>query len=300
MSLVSEANFTNVITPGIMKVFVNHFNDLPRESLVGAMYRTEQSDRASETYLEIEDIGNPPIFTGDLAYTEFKEGNSKVVTPDEIAMGLKLQRKLFDDDLYNVVEQMVANLGTVFRYRMEIDAVSPFSNAFNSAFTVFDGLSLCNSAHTFVTTSTTQSNSGSVAFAYAPLDAAVIAMRRFTDSQDRIIFTMEPDELFGAVDLDSQFREVVESKFKPGGTLNNISAYNDKFSIRTTPLLSDTNDWFLIDSKKKMQFNLWQQRIPLEFKNAGDFDSYGKKYAAYMRYKNTPLHWPFVYGSQVS
>lgn len=299
MSLVSEAQFTNVITPGVMKVFINHFNDLPRESLVGTMYRTEQSERASETYLEIEDIGNPPVFTGDLAYTEFKEGNSKVVTPDEIAMGLKLQRKLFDDDLYNVVEQMVANLGTVFRYRMEVDAVAPFVNANNSTFTVFDTLSLANSAHTFVTTSTTQSNLGSIAFSYASLDAAVIAMRKFTDSQDRVIMTMEPDELFGPVDLDSQFREVIDSKFKPGTSMNNINAYNDKFTVRTTPLMSDTDNWGLIDSKKKMQFNLWQQRIPLEFKNAGDFDSYGKKYAAYMRYKNTPLHWPWIFWSVV-
>lgn len=299
MALVSEAQFTNVIRPGIMKVFVNHFNQLPQESLVGVMYQTMQSERASETYLEIEDIGNMPVFTGDLAYVEFKEGRNKVVTPVEMAMGLKLQRKLFDDDLYNVIEQMVGNLGTVARYRMEIDAVGPFVNAFNSTYTVFDGLSLCNSAHTFASTSTTQSNSGTSPFSYAALDASVIAMRRFTDSQDRVIFTMSPDMLFGPVDLDSQFREVIESKFKPGGNLNNINAYNTKFDIRTTPLMADTNNWFLIDSKKMKQFLIWQQRIPLEFKNTGDFDSYGKKYAAYMRYANTPLHWVFVFGQNV-
>lgn len=299
MALVSEAQFTNVIKPGIMKVFVNHFNQLPQESLVGVMYQTMQSERASETYLEIEDIGNMPQFTGDLAYVEFKEGRNKVVTPIEMAMGLKLQRKLFDDDLYNVIEQMVGNLGTVARYRMEIDAVGPFVNAFNSAYTVFDGLSLCNSAHTFASTSTTQSNSGTSPFSYAALDAAVISMRRYTDSQDRIIFTMSPDTLFGPVDLDSQFREVIDSKFKPGSNINNINAYNMKFDIRTSPLLSDTNNWFLIDSKKMKQFLIWQQRIPLEFKNTGDFDSYGKKYAAYMRYANTPLHWVFTYGQNV-
>lgn len=299
MSLISESQFTNVIKPGIMKVFVNHFNDLPRESLVGVMYRTEQSERSKETYLEIEDIGNMPVFTGDLAYVEFKEGRSKDVTPSEYAMGLKLQRRLFDDDLYTVIEQMVANMGTVARYRMEIDAVGPFVNAFNTTYTVFDTLALASSAHTFVTTAKTQSNSGTSAFAYAALDAAVIAMRRFTDSQDRAIFTMSPDMLFGPVDLDSQFREVIESKFKPGSNLNNISAYNDRFEIRTSPLLADTNNWFLIDTKKMKQFLLWQQRIPLEFKNAGDFDSYGKKYAAYMRYANTPLHWVWVYCQNV-
>lgn len=300
MAMITESQFTNTIKPGIFKVFINHFNDLPRESLVGTMYRTEQSERSKETYLEIEDVGNMPVFTGDLSYVEFKEGRSKDLTPTEYAMGLKLQRKLFDDDLYNVIEQMVANMGTVARYRMELDAVGPFANAFNTTYTVFDTLQLCSSAHTYVSTSTTQSNAGSSAFSYAALDAAVIAMRKFTDSQDRAIFTMSPDELFGPVDLESQFREVIESKFKPGGSLNNINAYNDQFTVRTTPLLSDTNNWFLIDSKKKKQFNIWQQRIPLEFKNAGDFDSYGKKYGVYMRYVNSPVHWVWCYGQAVS
>lgn len=300
MGLVTAEQFTNAVRPGIFKVFVNKFNALPRESLVGKMYRMEQSERASEDYLEIEDIGNPPVFTGEVEYTEFKEGRTKTVTPDEIAMGLKIQRRFFDDDLYNVIEQIVGNLGTVFRYRMEIDAVSPFVNAFNSTFTTFDGLSLCNSAHTYASTSTTQSNSGSSAFSYAALDATVIAMRRFLDSQDRVIFDMEPMMLFGPVDLDSQFREVVESKFKPGGSLNNINAYNNSFDIVTTPLMADANNWFLIDTKKMKEFLIWQQRIPLEFKNTGDFDTYGKKYAAYMRYKATPVNWQPFFGQAVA
>lgn len=300
MGLITAEQFTNSVRPGIFKVFVNQFNALPRESLVGKMYRMEQSERASEDYLEIEDIGNPITFTGEVEYTEFSEGRTKTVTPDEISLGLKIQRRFFDDDLYNVIEQIVGNLGTVFRYRMEIDAISPFVNAFNSTFTVFDALSLCNSAHTYASTSTTQSNSGSTAFAYAALDAGVIAMRKYLDSQDRVIFDQEPTMLLGPVDLDAQFREVIESKFKPGGALNNISAYNNAFDITTTPLMSDTNNWFLIDQKKMKKFLIWQQRIPLEFKNTGDFDTYGKKYAAYMRYKATPLNWQFVYGQNVS
>lgn len=295
MSLISEPQFTNIIKPGIFKVFVNYFNDLPRESLVGAMYRLEQSERSKEDYLEVEDIGNMPVFTGDLTYVDFKEGNTKTLTPNEYGMGLKLQRRLFDDDLYNVIEQLVGNMGTVARYRMEVDAIGPFINAGNTTYTVFDGLALASTAHTFVSTSTTQSNSGTAPFTYASLDAAVIAMRRFTDSRDRVIFTMSPDMLFGPVDLEAQFREVIDSKFKPGGALNNISAYNDKFTIKTSPLFSSTTNWFVIDSKKMKQFNIWQQRIPLELKNAGDFDSYAKKYGAYMRYINSPVHWIWTY-----
>ena len=296
MALISEPQFQNIIKPGIFKVFVNYFNDLPRESLVGEMYRLEQSERSQETYLEVEDIGNMPVFTGDLTYVDFKEGKTKVLIPNEYAMGLKLQRRLFDDDLYQVIEQLVGNMGTVARYRMEVDAMGPFINAFNSSYTVFDGLSLCNTSHSFVSTASVQSNIGTTPFAYAALDATVTSMRRFSDSRDRTIFTMSPDMLFGPVDLEAQFREVIDSKFKPGSQINNINAYNDKFDIKTSPLFSSTTNWFVIDSKKMKQFNIWQQRVPLELKNTGDFDSYAKKYAAYMRYINSPVHWMWVFG----
>src|SRR5258706_14918592 len=104
MAAVSEAAFTNTVTPAIKKVFVNAFNEDADDSLIGEFYDMVQSDRKQETYFEVEDIGNMPDFTGEVQYNEFKEGNSKTLAPGEIAMGLKIQRKLVDDDLYGVIE----------------------------------------------------------------------------------------------------------------------------------------------------------------------------------------------------
>lgn len=300
MAVVSEAAFTNIVQPGLKKVFVGAFNNVPQGSLIGPMYRMETSEKPDEKFLEVEDIGSMPTFTGDIQYTEFREGNTKTLTHQEYALGLKLQRKLIDDDLYSVINSMVAQIGTVARYRMEQDAAAPFVNAFSSAlYTVFDGLSLCNTAHTFLSTPSTQSNSGTSPFSYAAMDAVIIAMRKWKGSQDRLILDIFPDTLLGPVDLDTQFREVIDSKFKPGTSLNNINVFNSKFNIITTPFLSDTNDWFMIDSRRMKQFLVWIQRKALEFKNMQDFDSFVKKYAAYMRYSNGPLHWLWVYGNQV-
>ncbi len=298
--MLTEQQMSSVVEPGLRSVFTSEFNDVPQGSLIGSMYRMETSDKANEDYLEIEDIGNVQEFTGNLAYTEAKQGNSKTVVNVSYALGLKIQRELLDDDLYGVIEDLVRQMGQVARYRMEQDAASPFVNAFNASFTTFDGLSLANTAHTFVSTGTTQSNSGTTAFSYAALDATIIAMRKFTNSQNRTILTMSPDTLLGPVDLDSQFREVIDSKLKPGTANNNINAYNNKFNIITSQFLSDTNNWFLIDSKKMKRLLIWQQRTPLEFKNTSDFDTWVKKFALFMRYKNTPLHWPFVFGQSVS
>lgn len=299
MAVVSEAAFGEVVQPGLKKVFVGAFNTVPQGSLIGPMYNMETSEKMDEDFLEIEDIGSFPVFNGDITYTEFRQGQKKTLTHVQYALGLKIQRTLIDDDLYNVINRMVSQMGTAARYRMEQDAAGPFVNAFNTAYTVFDGLSLCNSAHTFLSTSTTQSNSGTSAFSYAALDAGIIAMRKWKSSQDRLVLDIYPDTLLGPVDLDTQFREVIDSKLKPGTQLNNINVFNSKFNIITTPFLSDTNDWFLIDSRRMKEFLIWLQRVPLEFKNEGDFDTYTKKYAAYMRYSNSPLHWMWVYGNQV-
>lgn len=299
MSVVTESQFLNVVEPGLKKVFTGAFNLDAATSLVGALYRMENSEKANEDYLETEDIGGVPEFTGELAYTEFKEGNSKTITPTEKALGLKIQRKFFDDDLYGVIEQTVSDMGVVARYRMEQDAASPFVNAFNTTFTVFDGLSLCNSAHTFVSTSTTQSNSGSTAFSFAGLDATQILQRKFLNSQDRFILGIKPDALLGPIDLETTFTEVIQSELKAGTANNDINVFNRKFKIFTTQFLSDTDNWFLIDQRMMKKFLIWQQRMPLEFKNTGDFDTFVRKWALYMRYANTPVHWPWVFGHNV-
>lgn len=300
MAVITEAGFSNAVQPGIKRDFTGALNNVPQGSLIGPLYKMDSSEKPDEKYLEIEDMGNIPIFTGDLSYTEFREGNTKTITHQERAMGLKIQRKLIDDDLYGIIGRMVAMMGTSMRYAYENDAASPFVNAFSSTFTCFDALSLCNSAHSFLSTSTTQSNTGTSAFSYAALDAAIIAMRKFKNSQDRFIIDVFPDTLIGPVDLDSQFREVIESKLKPGTANNNINVFNQKFNIVTTPFLSDTNDWFVVDSKKMKEFLIWIQRIPTEFGNDGFFDGFIKKYRVYSRYSNSPIHWPWIYGNQAT
>ena len=300
MAVVNEAQLSEVVEPGLKKVFTGALNEDSDMSLVGMLYQTVNSERANEDYLEIEDIGNMPEFTGDITYTEFKEGNKKTVTPTEYALGLKIQRKLFDDDLYNVVEQIVRQMGQVGRYLIEEKAAAPFVTAFGTgSYTTFDSAALCSDSHTFVSTSTTQDNAGSAAFSYAALDAAITLMRKFTNSQDRLILGVKPDMLLGPVDLETQFTEVIQSELKAGSANNDINVFNRKFKIVTIPFLSDTNNWFLIDSRRMKQFLIWQQRIPMEFNKTQDFDTYVKKWSTYVRFAEQPLHWPFVYGNSV-
>ena len=145
----------------------------------------------------------------------------------------------------------------------------------------------------------TQSNSGSTAFSFAGLDATQILQRKFLNSQDRFILGIKPDALLGPIDLETTFTEVIQSELKAGTANNDINVFNRKFKIFTTQFLSDTDNWFLIDQRMMKKFLIWQQRMPLEFKNTGDFDTFVRKWALYMRYANTPVHWPWVFGHNV-
>ena len=300
MAVITEAGFTNSVQPGVKRSFAGELNNAPERSLVGNLYKMDSSEKPDEKYLEIEDMGSIPVFTGDLSYTEFREGNSKTLTHEERAMGLKIQRKLIDDDLYGIIDAMVRQMGVSMRYCYESNAAAPFVNAFNTTYTVFDGLSLCSGSHAFLSTSTTQSNSGTLPFSYANLDSTLIAMRKYKNSRDRFVNNMNPDMLLIPVDLDSTARETIESKLKPGTANNNINAYNNKFTIMSTVFLTDTNDWFLIDSNMLKKYLIWIQRIPTEFANDGAFDNLVKKYRVYSRFSNSPIHWIPVYGHSVT
>jgi len=301
MSVVNEAQMSEAVEPGLKKVYAGALNADPDMSLIGVLYDTMTSNMANEDFLEIEDIGNVPEFTGDLTYTEFKEGNKKTVTPTEHALGLKVQRKYFDDDLYGVVESMVREMGQVTRYLMEEKAASPFVNAFTtSAFTTFDSAALCSSSHSFVSTSTTQSNAGSTAFSYAALDATLSLMKRYKNSQDRLILNIKPDTLLGPVELETQFTEVIQSELKAGSQNNDINVFNRKFKIVTTPFLTDTNNWFLFDSRRMKEYLKWIMRVRPEFNRTTDFNTFVKCWSLYVRFAVQPLHWVGIYGHSVS
>lgn len=301
MAVVNEAQMSEAVEPGLKKVYAGALNQDPDQSLIGVLFDTMNSNQANEDFLEINDIGDVPEFTGDLTYTEFSQGNKKTVTPTEYALGLKVQRKYFDDDLYGVVESMVREMGQVTRYLMEEKAASPFVSAFSTGtYTTFDAAALCSDSHSFTSTSTTQDNAGSTAFSYAALDATLSLMKRYKNSQDRLILGIKPDMLLGPVELETQFSEVIQSELKAGTANNDINVFNRKFKIVTTPFLTDTNNWFLIDSRKMKEFLKWIMRVRPEFNRTTDFNTFVKCWSLYVRFAVQPLHWPFVYGHSVS
>lgn len=206
-----------------------------------------------------------------------------------------------DDDQYPVINSRPQRLAISVKRTREKHAASVFNSAFNtSVFTGGDALALCASAHTYNGTTTTQSNTGTSALSVASLAAARLAMRDFTDETDNLL-TARGNIILVPPELEQTAYEITQTQ-KEVGTANNTENFIKSLSYQVVvwDYLTDTNNWFLIDSKYAKLFLKWFDRIGTEFNKDKDFDTYLSKWSVYTRYSYGFSAWPWIYGQAVS
>lgn len=175
-----------------------------------------------------------------------------------------------------------------------------FNNAFNT--TIFaggDGLSLCNSAHTRVGTAVTVGNAGSTALSQTAVEATRLLMRQFTDETDNLI-TARADTLLVPPALEETAYEIINTDKKLNTAENNTNFSQGKYKIIVWDYLSDSNNWFMIDSRMAKMYLKWFNRIGIEFNKDKDFDTYLSKWSCYTRYSYGFSDWSWLYGHNVA
>ena len=64
--------------------------------------------------------------------------------------------------------------------------------------------------------------------------------------------------------------------------------------------MTDTNNWFMCDSRLRNQMLFWTDRIALEFAFMEDFDTFTGKWRSYMRHASANIDWRWILGASVS
>lgn len=295
--MITTGNWADALEPIARKNFQLGFKEVPGDR--DMFFDVVKSDKLTETYLELGDTGSMGEFTGTVDYDDVAQGYKMTITAKEYAKGMKIQRKLVRTDQLDIIKSLPKLLGLAARRRMASDVFFGYNNAFNTSMTTVDGLQLCSSAHTSTNGGQTQSNYTTTAFSAISLEAASIGMRRFNTNTDQP-FEVQPDMLLGPIDLEEPFYEVIKSSGKVNTANNNKNFHYGKYKAYTTRLLTDTNNWFLIDSDLMKQFAVWNELDAVDFKQAEDFDGLVAKYLAYMFYGYGFRDWRFVIGAEVS
>lgn len=251
-------------------------------------------------------FGNIPEFTGTVTYDDAYQGYDSTITPVEYASGYQIERKLYDDDLYGIMDAKPSGLATAYQRTRQTHAAQMFNNA-TSVDTTWnsnsENVALASNSHTTsasgVSTTTGFDNLATAAFSATNLAAARIQMVNFRgDRAERI--AISPDAVLYPPDLYQTVFEVLESLGNPETTTNAANVHQGRFRPIEWNYLTDTNNWGLIDSVLMQDSLYWYDRTPMEFAMVESFDELIGKWRLYARYGHGWNDWRFVLWSQVS
>jgi hypothetical protein len=298
--MLTLSNFGDLTDARITKIFERTFNDTP--TMIPTLFDVRKSDREYEYDSSTGAIGDPVDLssTGTVDYKDSYQGYDVQYTHNEYVNGMKIQRKLLDDARVNIQNRMSSNLAASMKRKREIDGASVLNNAFNSGYTGGDSLSLCNDAHTSNNPNgSNQDNAGSTAMSATSVEATRRLGFDMLDDAGNLAL-VHYDTLIVPRELEETAWEIINSTGKVDTADNNANFHKGKYKLVVWDFLTDSNNWFFVNWRLMKMYLVWYNRINTEFQRDVDFDSYSRKYSAYMRYSYGFSDWPWVYGHEVS
>lgn len=291
---VSE-HFGSLLEPGLTEVFWEEYSAVA--SVIPQLYAVKTSSKATETDQGIGSMGLFPEFEGRIQYDSPEELWDATWAHTEFAKGFQIERKLFDDNLYGVMNDRATDLGrSAFRTR-ETKAALLFNNAATDV--GYDGVALISASHPLSpTNASVQSNSFALALSAANLSTVRQGMRAWTDDRGNLA-NVQPDLLLVPPELEETAWKIVQtpSIYEPGSANLTGGFHRNRYSVVVWDYLTDADRWFLIDSRLMKRFLKWYDRVPLEFGQTEDFDTFVAKYRAYMRFSYGFSNWRWIASS---
>lgn len=300
-----SGSFGDLLDPRFQKIFFERYKQLP--DMIPEIYNVApHNGRDVMSWSEIGTFGDWQPFSGRVSYDSLTQGYDTTMTFLEFVSGFMVERKLYDDDQFHIMDRRPSGLATALQRTRQRHAARTFNNAFSvdNYFSVrSEGVALCSASHTTtapgVSTASGFDNYGTAAFSATALAAARIDFVQFRDDRGNFISAM-PDTILHPPALYEQVYEVIASSGKVDSANNNRNVHEGKYRAMEWNYLSDSNNWFLIDSALKNESLFWVDRVQKEFAYAEDMDTLVAKWRGYARWANAAIDWRWIFGSQVS
>ncbi len=294
---MTRSGFSPLLAEGLREVY---FDTLNLNTLVyPQIYDIRKTTKKTETDHSVTGIGmlTEKQEGEPTEYEDFVDGYDSVYTTKTFSRGIRITQEMIEDDQYSVMSNRTKALSNATRYRMEYDHFSLFVNAANTnVFTGGDGLALASTAHTLIgVAGTTIGNYVSTNLTLGALETAFAHFRNMKNDQNLFVYT-EPNTLLVPPALEFDAWEILNSAGKPGTANNDDNYFKSKLKLVVSPFLTDTNCWAILADKRygaPISFN----RVPVSFKNDGDFDTDDLKMKARVRYSYGASDWRWLYWS---
>lgn len=193
-----------------------------------------------------------------ISYEDKNQGYDVTYTHNKFGLGGQVTQEMWEDDQFNVMKRIPADLARAKMRTMEQSAADIFNYGFTSgggglaSFTAGDAVALFSSAHTRTDGGTNISNTTTSDLAEDALETALVAMRSTVDNKGQLLL-ITPDTLVVAPALEKEARILLNSAGRTGTANNDINPYEGRLKLVVADFLgsaaggSDTA-WFVLDS----------------------------------------------------
>ena len=303
-SPMNQSRFQELVRKGLNKVHEDTIAELhQKEMLRVRLYNVGGIDSAYYEEYSVSSLPDIPKFNGTLTYLDVAPGYLTRIEPAEFAAGVEIQRKFWDNNLYNVLKDWGGKFAKAMHRTKEKSAIKGYANMNSAAFDFMpyneEGVAIASSSHTtktdYVSTSSGFANLGSSAFNPVSLEATRILMRGFRGLNGELLSVM-PNGLIGPTTLEQKFLEVNSTDkglYSAEGT-KNIQA--GRYSHVVSQYLNDysTKNWIMVDWELVTQYALWKTRTEDEINSTVDFETKKIKHSVYAAWgSGFTGWWPF-------
>ena len=299
MSVQVSENFGDLLDARIKKIYTNEIDERIKLSMIPMLFGMESSTRAYEIVSGMGAMGDLQDFDGTISYDTVSQLYDKTFTFPEKALGFKVERKLYDDDLFGVMDRRPWGMAVSSdRTREKTGA-----GVFNGAFIGTDGpddLPLCSASHPYSPDdATTQSNAGATAMSAVSIEATRRLGHTSVFNDRGELLSINYDTILCTVANEETGYEVINSSGKVDTADNNKNFHKGRYNLATWDRLTDSNDWFMLDSQLCKKFLLWYDRVKDGIKMDQDSNTLVAMWYVYERYCASWADWRPIYGHAV-
>ena len=284
---ISRAQLLKELLPGLNALFGLEYARYGEEHK--EIYETESSERSFEEETKLSGFSAAPVKNEGqaIAYDNAQEAWTARYNHETIAMGFSITEEAVEDNLYDSLSARYTKaLARGMAYTKQVKAASILNNGFTANYTYGDGVSLFSTAHPLANGGTNSNRPSTAAdLNETALENAVIQIAGWTDERGLLI-AAKPKKLIIPPALMFVATRLLETSLRVGTTDNDINALKNNGSIpegyTVNHYLTDVNGWFLTtdvpDGMKHFE------RVALDTKMDGDFDTGNVRYKARERY----------------
>jgi phage major head subunit gpT-like protein len=302
MSVISRANFADLLDPAFRKIFSDANKELSyKYSDVFNVFNSSKNlekDSGISGLMQMAEITEGAAVSVDTVY----QGYDTTYTHKKFGRKTTITEEMVDDDQYREVEARAKGLAIALNRTVEQSAADVLNNAFTAGgggkaqfVSGGDGVALFAADGGAV-----QSNTTTMDLAEDALETVLVTMRATKDDRGELML-VQPDTLIVPPALEKEARILLNTSGRVGTANNDINPYQGVLKLVVWDFLgaaaggSDTA-WFVLDSKQNPLNWFWRKKGSLE-RNV-DFDTANIEYKLTARWSNGFSNWRGIFGSK--